>query len=88
MKKFAEYPDLPNIIEQFALREFSPAHYRIQVSLFLDGREILYESEYFDVTYAEAIVRPWIYSKVLADITSPVYSFIIGNQLFNSGKIM
>ncbi|MDH5744133.1 MAG: GWxTD domain-containing protein [Candidatus Aminicenantes bacterium] len=86
VKKITEYPDLPNILEQFSLREFMPAHYRIRVSLFVDGREVLSESEDFDVTYAEAVVRPWIYSKVLAEVQDPVYSFIIGTQLYNSGK--
>jgi tetratricopeptide (TPR) repeat protein len=86
VKKISEYPDFPNILEQFSLRDFTPAHYRIQVSLFVDSKEVLSESEYFDVTYAEAIVRPWIYAKVLAEIEDPVYSFIIGTQLYNSGK--
>ncbi len=86
-KKISEYPDLPNILEQFSLSDFTPANYRIQVSLFMDDREVLSESEYFDVTYAEAVVRPWIYSKVLAEVDDPVYSFIIGTQLYNSGKI-
>jgi GWxTD domain-containing protein len=86
VKKISEYPDFPNILEQFSLGDFTPANYRIQVSLFVDGKEVLFESEYFDVTYAEAIVRPWIYSKVLAEIEDPVYSFIIGTQLYNSGK--
>lgn len=87
VKKISEYPDLPNFLEQIPLRDFAPDNYRIQVSLLVDGREVLYESEYFDITYAEAIVRPWIFSKVLAEIENPVYSFIIGNQLYNSGKI-
>jgi len=86
VKKISEYPDLPNILERFPLRDFTPANYRVQVSLFVDSREALLESEYFDVTYAEAIVRPWIYSKVLAGSDDPVYSFIIGTQLYNSGK--
>jgi len=86
-KNILEYSDLPDILEQFSLLDFTPAHYRIRVSLFVDSKEVISESEHFDVTYAEAIVRPWIYSKVLAEIEDPVYSFIIGIQLFNSGKI-
>ncbi|MDH5467677.1 MAG: tetratricopeptide repeat protein [Candidatus Aminicenantes bacterium] len=87
VKRIPEYPDLPNILEQFSLREFTPAHYRIKVSLFVDGREVLFVSEAFDVSYLEAIARPWIYSKVLPESEDPVYSYIIGTQLFNSGKI-
>ena len=86
-KKIPEYPDLPNILEQFALSEFPPDHYRIQISLMAGGREVLSESENFDVTFAEAVVRPWTFSKVLAEIEDPAYSFILGTQLYNSGEI-
>jgi GWxTD domain-containing protein len=86
-KKIPEYSDLPNILEQFPLRDFTPSHYRIQVSLLVEGREVLSESEDFDITYAEAIPRPWVYSKVLPEIEDPVYSCILGTQLYNTGKI-
>lgn len=86
-KKIPEYSDLPNILGQFPLHDFTPYHYRIQVSLLVEGKEVLSESEDFDVTYAEAIPRPWVYSKVLTEIEDPVYSCIIGIQLYNTGKI-
>jgi len=86
-KKINEYPDLPNLIEEFSLQEFQPDHYRIQVSLLVDGREILSDSEDFDITYLEAFARPWIYSKLLPDTQDPIYAYLIGTQLFNSGKI-
>jgi len=85
--KITEYTDLPNILEQFSLRQFPPAHYRIQVSLFFDGREVIFESEDFDITPLGAITRPWIHSKVLPGREDPIYSYLIGTQLFNSGKI-
>jgi tetratricopeptide (TPR) repeat protein len=85
-KKIPEFPDLPNILERFPLHEFPPDHYRIQISLMVDGREVLTEGEYFDVTFAEAVVRPWVFSKVLTGIDDPAYSFILGTQLFNSGE--
>lgn len=87
VKKIGEYSGLPHILEQFSLREFQPAHYRIQVSLLIGGQEVLSASEKFDVTYVEAIARPWIYSKILPSSEDPAYSYIIGTQLFNSGKI-
>jgi len=86
-KKISEYPDLPNFIEKFSLREFPPAYYRIQVSLMAEGREVLFESEVFSITQLEAVARPWIYSKILLDTDDPVYSYVIGTQLFNSGKM-
>jgi len=88
VKKLSEYPDLPNITEQFPLQGFTPAHYRIKISLWVDGKEIFFNKEDFDVSYLEAIARPWIYNKVLTGIENPVYEFIIGTQLYNSGKII
>lgn len=87
INKLTEFAELPNIVEQFSFSEFDPAHYRIQVSLFVDGQEVLFESEDFDITYLEAIARPWIYSKLLPDTEDPIYPYIIGTQLFMSGKI-
>ena len=86
-RKISEYPESPNFIEEFSLGDFSPAHYRIQVSLVADGREVLFESDEFDVTHLDAIPRPWIYSRILPDIEDPFYPYIIGTQLFNKGKI-
>ena len=86
-RKINEYSELPSLIEEFSLQEFPPDHYRIQVSLFVDGREILSDSEDFDITYLEAFARPWIYSKLLPGTQDPIYAYLIGTQLFNSGKI-
>lgn len=86
-RTIAEYPDLPNILEQFPLRDYAPSHYRVLVSLFVEGKEVLSASEDFAVTYAEAIVRPWVYSKVVAETKDPVYDFILGTQFYNSGQI-
>lgn len=86
-RKINEYSELPSLIEEFSLQEFPPDHYRIQVSLFVDGREILSDSEDFDITYLEVIARSWIYSKLLPDTGDPIYPYLIGTQLLNSGKI-
>ncbi len=86
-RKFEQYPELPNIIETFSLSDFAPAHYRLQVTLMVDGQEVLSDSEDFDITFSESMVRPWIYSKLLPGLQDPVYSHIKGTQLFNSGKI-
>jgi tetratricopeptide (TPR) repeat protein len=86
-RKVAEYQGLPNILEQFDLSQFPPAHYRVQVSLFVGGREVLFNSEEFDITHLEAIARPWVYSKISPDTQDPLHFYLIGTQLFNSGKI-
>lgn len=86
-KNIPEFTDLPNIIEQFPLKEFPPAHYTIQASLFLDNREVLSGKERFDISPLGSIARPWIYSKILPGIQNPIYPYIIGTQLYNSGEI-
>lgn len=86
-KKILDYPERPNFVEQFSLNDFSPAYYRIEVSLLIEGQEILYETDEFDVTHQAAIARPWVYSKLMPGSENPVYSYILGTQLFNSGKV-
>lgn len=82
-----EYEGLPNIVEKFSLKEFSPDHYRVRVSLFMDQKEIFHESEDFDVTYAQAIPRPWLFSKLLPSSESSVYSYLRGVQYYNQGQL-
>jgi GWxTD domain-containing protein len=86
-RTFDQYPDLPNILESFSLQEFLPAHFRIQASLFVDNQEVLSDNEEFDITHSEAIARPWIYQKLFPPSQDPVYSYLIGTQFFNSGKV-
>ncbi len=86
-RKISEYRNIPDFVEKFSLKNFSPAHYRVRVSLIVDSQEKLFESDEFDVTYMESIARPWIYSKLLSETENPVYSFVLGSQLFNTGQI-
>ncbi len=86
-KPVADYLNAPNFVESFSLQDFPPAHYRIRVSLFIEGQEVLSTDNEFDITHAESIPRPWIYSKLLAGTESPVYAYVLGNQLLNKGRI-
>jgi GWxTD domain-containing protein len=85
-KTILDYPERPNFVEQVNLLDFSPAHYRVELSLLLGGQEALYETDEFDVTHQAAIARPWVYSKLMPGAENPVYSYIVGTQLFNSGR--
>jgi GWxTD domain-containing protein len=86
-KRILDYLERPNFVEPFSLLDFTPAHYRVEVSLLIDGQEILYETDEFDVTHQEFIARPWVYSKLMPGSDSPVYSYVIGTQFYNSGKV-
>ncbi|NTV80500.1 MAG: GWxTD domain-containing protein, partial [Candidatus Aminicenantes bacterium] len=82
----ADYPDLPNVVEEIALADFPPAHYTVRASLANAGAEIVSAAEEFDLSFAESVPRPWFSSRVLPDPADPVYPEIIGAQLFNLGR--
>ena len=84
-RQIEEYDGIPDFIEQFPLKELFPAHYRIQVGLWYESREILKVYDEFDVTHAKSIARPWIHSQLLAATDDPVYGYVIGRQLYNIG---
>jgi GWxTD domain-containing protein len=85
-KRISEYNEVPDFVEQVSLKEFFPAHYEIRVALLVEKQEVLFETDEFDVTHAESIARPWIYSQLLAATDDPVYAYVIGQQFFNSGE--
>ncbi len=85
-RKPAEYPDLPVALEETALADFPPAHYEVRVSVSNGGTEVVAASEEFDLTFAEAVPRPWFSSRVLPDAGDPGYGEIVGSQLFNLGR--
>jgi GWxTD domain-containing protein len=86
VRKASEYGTLPDIIEAFPLADFPPDHYRVQVSFVADEAEVVTAKEEFDVTFADALPRPWIYARILPEPSDPLYARLIGLQLFNLGK--
>jgi GWxTD domain-containing protein len=87
VRSLAECPEIPNILTEFSLTEFIPAHYYLKISVVADGRELVAGSEEFDVTFQDAVPRPWFYTKHLPEASDPVYALIIGSQLFNLGRL-
>ncbi len=86
-KAIDQYPDAPDYLEVLPLLDLPPAHYRIQVSLYVEGEEVMYVENEFDITFSQNIPRPWVYNKLLAEIHDPVYAFVLGNQKLNLGEI-
>jgi GWxTD domain-containing protein len=76
----------PNFLEQISLQDLPPSHYRIKVSLLLDGQEVLADQEEFDITHVQALPRPWFYTKNLPGIKDPIYDYTLGTQFFNDGQ--
>lgn len=86
-RKPAQYPGLPDVLEEVPLADFPPAHYNLRVSLTVDGREVVSSKDEFDITHLTAISRPWAYSKIMPSSTDPVYDYVVGTQLFNAGRV-
>lgn len=78
---------LPELVEIFPLADFIPAHYFLNVSLLVDGREQIATREEFDLTYLESLPRPWILSRVLPAIDDPYYGYVLGIQLYNLKRL-
>lgn len=84
-KNIREYPDTLNFLQEFPLHYFSPAHYIIQVSLMENNMEFISQKKEFAITALTSIPRPWVHSRILPEIESPYYSYILGVQFTNSG---
>ncbi len=82
------YARRPNFLEQISLQDLPPAHYRINVSLLLEGQEVLADQEEFDITHVQALPRPWFYTKSLPGIQDPIFDYTLGTQFFNDGKYL
>jgi GWxTD domain-containing protein len=87
VRKVADYPGLPNVIEPVPLADFPSAHYLVKISLVSGGAEILSGSDEFDVTFQTVMPRPWSYSRVLPEAGDGIYDFLIGVQLLNLGRL-
>lgn len=85
-RNIKDIPELPNVLEKISLKDFSPAHYHIQVSLLLDNREVLTQSEEFDITHTDSMPHPLFYTKSLPALDDPIYDYAIGTQFYNDGQ--
>lgn len=85
-RKILDYPESPNFLERFSLQDFFPAHYRVRVSLLIDGQEVVSQRDEFDITHLAGIPRPWTHSRILPPLSDPFYDLILGSQFFNAGE--
>jgi tetratricopeptide (TPR) repeat protein len=88
IKAIKEYPDKTNFFEEFSLGNFTPAYYKIKVSLLNRNREeILFEQSNFYISQFAFLPRPWILSLPIPSSDDPSYSNILGNQFLNKKDI-
>jgi GWxTD domain-containing protein len=85
-RTLAEYAELPLVLEEFPLADFSPAYYDLRISVIEGGRELVTGTEAFVISQQEAVPRPWYFSKLLPEPSDPVYDQIIGTQLLNAER--
>ncbi|KKN42162.1 hypothetical protein LCGC14_0716060 [marine sediment metagenome] len=86
-RKVNQYEGGVNFKHEFSLQEFPPGYYRLQVGLWDGEQEILSEEENFGISSVSAFPRPWIHTKTLPPPDHPVYSFLLGKQLFSKGEV-
>jgi GWxTD domain-containing protein len=86
-RKVNQYEEGVNFKDEFSLQEFPPGYYRLRIGLWDGEQEILFEEENFQISPVSAFPRPWIHTKTLPPPDHPVYSFLLGKQLFSKGEI-
>ncbi len=86
VKKFSEYTNKRDFLEEFSLEEFPMGKYGIRVSIMdTDGREAIFENEGFSV-YTNPFPEPWVIYKANPPSSDPEYFYVLGNQLLNKGE--
>jgi len=85
-RTLAEYTELPLVLEEFPLADFPPAYYDLRISVIDGGRELVAGTEAFALSQQEAVPRPWYFSKLMPELSDPVYDQIIGTQLLNAER--
>jgi len=87
IKKISEYQTEKDFIEEQSLDDFAPGYYSLKISVLdKEGKEILFESEDFEITYVASMPRPFVISKVMPYSRLEEYDYSIGIQLLNLGR--
>lgn len=88
IREGTQWPQDDKFLISFPLTDMSPANYAIRVSVQnRDGKEVLFEQEFFYVSHRLSLPRPFISTELLAPANNAIYDYILGGQYFNSGQI-
>jgi len=87
-KNISDYADGRNFYESIALTEYSPANYKLKVSV-LDGQgqEVLAEQDHFFISHFPSLPRAWTLGIPMAPSSDPMYSNILGKQYWQINNI-
>jgi len=88
LKKIADYPGLPDVVEKFPLNALPPANYTLRVTLLsAQGKAVASVENTFFITPVATLPRPWVMSVPLPSITAPQYWNDLGNQYLNLQRL-
>lgn len=88
VREGTQWPQYDKFLISFPLADMSPANYGIRVSVQnRDGKEVLFEQEFFYISHRLSLPRPFISTELLAPADNAVYDYILGGQHFNKGQI-
>jgi GWxTD domain-containing protein len=87
IKDITEYQERPLFTEKISLKNFTPDHYKLRVSLLNGQTEMVSSEEEFDISHSESIPRPWYYFLRLTEEEDPAFAYTLGLQYFNSGYL-
>ena len=87
IRKVGDYANKLDILEEFPLDKLSPGAYWLVVTLQKDEQILQTEKEPFEITSVASLPRPWVFTRTLAPLSHPGFSFALGKQYFNQGKL-
>ena len=78
------YPEAPDFREDIDLRPLTPATYALKVAL-LDKEQnpLVEKEEFFYISHAISVPRPWVLSQISPGGADPAYANILGSQYVN-----
>lgn len=77
-----------DVVEEIPLAGLVPASYQLRISLLdASGHELGARTQDFGITPMADLPRPWIVSRVMPPSDDPEYSYILGAQSSNAGRL-
>jgi GWxTD domain-containing protein len=86
-RKVGDYANKLDILEEFPLAKLPPGAYWLVVTLQKDEQVLQTDKEPFEITSIASLPRPWVFSRTLFPLSHPGFSFALGKQYFNQGKL-
>ncbi len=87
-RPLSEIAGLPDVSEEFALADMTPAYYTLEATLFDGaGKPVVTEKAPFYITPMPALNRPWVLSLPFPSADNPEIAYIRGKQRLNRQEL-